>query len=219
MTDGSWVGTTEACKFYGVSISTIIRWSNNGEIKYKRTSGNHRRYFISSGDPEYVKEPKESTKLSDTRKKYIYIRVSSAKQKDDMARQRDFLCSKYPDYTVIEDVGSGLNYKRKGLLRMLEESNNGKVTSIVIFSKDRLCRFGFELLQWQFSQNNTELLVHDKSDKTPEQEFSEDILAILQVFACRWNGKRKYRIDKDKEVQIEIKQSSEETSTKTLEQL
>ncbi len=208
MSDGSWVNSSEACKFYGVSGGTLIRWSNSNKVKYKRTSGNHRRYFIPSGNVG---------NNENSRKKYIYIRVSSTKQKDDLLRQRNFLCNKYPDYSVIEDVGSGLNYKRKGLLRLLEESNNGDVESVVVFSKDRMCRFGFELLQWQFLQNNTELLVYEQIDKTPEQEFTEDILAILQVFACRWNGKRKYKLDENKEIQIELKQYTEENSSETLE--
>jgi len=206
--DGSWVSASEACKFYGVSSITLRRWGAENKIVCKRTSGSHRRYYIPSEDSELDKQE---------RKKYIYVRVSSSKQKDDLQRQRDFLCDKFPGYSVIQDIGSGLNYKRKGLLRLLEESNNGIVSSIVVFSKDRLCRFGFELLEWQFMQNNARLLVFEQSDKTPEQEFSEDILAILQVFACRWNGKRKYKIAKNKEVQIEVKQHPEKASTKTLE--
>ena len=123
------------------------------------------------------------------------------------------------NHKVIRDIGSGLNYKRKGLLKLLRESNKNQVREIVVFSKDRLCRFGFELLQFQFSENNTNLVVYEQVDKTPETEFSEDILAILQVFACRWNGKRKYKINKNTEIQIETKQSSEDTIEQTQEQL
>ena len=210
MNDGRWVPSSKACVFFGVSSITLKRWEQSGKIKCQRTSGGHRRYLINSGD--IIENPKTS-------KKYIYVRVSSTKQKNDLARQRDFLLSKYPDYKVISDIGSGLNYKRKGLLKLLELSNKGEVSELVVFSKDRLCRFGYELLQWQFLQNNTELVVYDKSDKTPEQEFTEDILAILQVFACRWNGKRKYTLDENKEIQIEVKQYPEKDTGETQEQL
>jgi putative resolvase len=207
--NGRWISTKEACKIYGVSGNTIRRWADDGTIIFKRTPRGPRRYFISRngvlGTPEN----------SERRDNYIYARVSSAKQREDLDRQTTFLRDKYPDHTIIKDIGSGLNYKRKGLLRLLELSNNGRVEQVVVFSKDRLCRFGFELLQWQFTQNNTKLLVHEQIDKSPETEFSEDILAILQVFACRWNGKRKYKIDKNKEVQIEVKQLPNETSGET----
>lgn len=206
MSNGRWVTNKEACKIFGVSGNTLRRWEQNGKVECQRTSGNHRRYFVHSGDVTEDKKPC---------KKFIYVRVSSSKQKDDLTRQTDFLLDKYPGYQVISDIGSGLNYKRKGLLKLLELSNRGEVNEVVVFSKDRLCRFGFELLQWQLLQNNSKLVVHEQSDKTPEQEFTEDILAILQVFACRWNGKRKYTIDKNKEVQIEVKQLTEANTRKT----
>lgn len=210
MNNGRWITNKEACELFGVSAVTLRRWAQCDKIECQRTSGGHRRYFIHSGDTPKDKE---------TIKKYIYVRVSSSKQKDDLTRQADFLLSKYPDYKIVSDIGSGLNYKRKGLLKLLELSNRGEISELVVFSKDRLCRFGFELLQWQFLQNNTELVVYDKSDKTPEQEFTEDILAILQVFACRWNGKRKYTLDENKEIQIEVKQYPEKDTGETQEQL
>lgn len=194
-----WATNKQACEFFGVSFMSLRRWEADGKIKSKRTEGGHRRYLL----------PPKGFNIDKQKSKFIYVRVSSQKQKSDLKRQASFLLDKYPDYNVIEDIGSGLNYKRRGLLKLLEESNNGRVETIVVFSKDRLCRFGFELLQWQFLQNNTELVVHESTDKTPEQEFTEDILAILQVFACRWNGKRKYTIDKNKEIQIEVKQHPE----------
>jgi putative resolvase len=207
MSNGKWMSAKEACEFFGVAKITLTRWERSGRIETKRTDGGHRRFLVYLDGSKSIKKPE--------RKRYIYIRVSSQKQKEDLERQRTFLLDKYPNFEVIEDIGSGLNYKRKGLLRMLGDVNRGVVQEVVVFSKDRLCRFGFELLQWQFLQNNTELVVHEQIDKSPEQEFTEDILAILQVFACRWNGKRKYRIDKNKEIQIEIKQSTEKNTGET----
>jgi len=119
------------------------------------------------------------------------------------------MLDKYPDYTLIKDIGSGLNYKRRGLLTLLDLSNKGLVEEVVVWSRDRLCRFGFELIEWLFIQNSTKLVVLDRTKKVPEQEFTEDILAILQVFACRWNSKRRYTIDKDKKDKIEVKLNPE----------
>jgi len=200
-----WVATKEACEFYGVSGNTIRRWADDGTVISKRTPRGPRRYLIS---PKGVLRTQENTteKLN-----YIYVRVSSQKQREDMDRQEAFLRNFYPDHIVVKDIGSGLNYKRRGLLKLLRLSNQRTVNQIVVFSKDRLCRFGFELLQFQFQENDTKLVVHEHDDKSPETEFSEDILAILQVFACRWNGRRKYKINKDTEVQIEVNKSSEES--------
>lgn len=93
-------------------------------------------------------------------------------------------------------------------------SNQNRINEIVVSSKDRLCRFGFELLHWQFLQNNTKILVLDQSSKTTEEQFTEDILAILQVFACRWNGKRSYNTknttSKSKKNKTQIELNSEE---------
>lgn len=201
MSNGTWVHIKQASDFYGVSKSTLRRWSDNNTVKTKRSLSDQRLFFIPS-------ESNSSTIYTD-KEKYIYVRVSTKKQKDDLERQSSFLSNKFPDHIVIKDIGSGLNYKRKGLLKLLDLSNKGKIDQIVIYSKDRLCRFGFELFGWLFLQNNTKLLVYEQSYKSPEQEFTEDILAILQVFACRWNGKRTYKIDKNHEVQIEINKTTE----------
>jgi predicted site-specific integrase-resolvase len=202
MNNGRWVSIGEACEIYGVSHNTVRRWCDNGSVESKRTPGNQRVVFVSSKNVFSSTEKAKSN--------YIYVRVSSAKQKPDMERQLLFLQDKYPDCLVIKDVGSGLNYKRKGLLKLLEKSNKGEVGQVTVFSKDRLCRFGFDLIEWSFAQNGTKIVVHDKIDKSPEEEFSEDILAILQVFACRWNGKRKYKDNKNKEDKIETDQVSKE---------
>ena len=92
-----------------------------------------------------------------------------------------------------------------------DEVSEGNVSQVVVFSKDRLCRFGFELVEHIFLKNNTNLVVHEQVDKSPEEEFTEDILSILQVFACRWNGERKYKLHNgNNEIQVEVNQHPEE---------
>lgn len=202
----SYVPHREAKKFYGVSDTTLRRWASNNSIEFKRTKFNQRIYKIPiNPSSQDTKQPK----LLCFPKKFIYCRVSSAKQKDDLQRQCEFMQNKYPNHTIIKDIGSGLNYKRKGLLKLLELSNKGLVEELVVSSKDRLCRFGFDLLQWLFEQNSTKLVVLDTVHKVPEQEFTEDILAILQVFACRWNSKRRYTISKDEKDKIKIELDTE----------
>jgi predicted site-specific integrase-resolvase len=197
MQDGSWVYAKKACKFYGISANTLRRWANNNKVEHKRTPSNYRVYYIPVSYPDTNKHNINSKNT--IKQNYIYCRVSSHKQKDDLGRQSKFLQNKYPNHILVTDIGSGLNYKRKGLLTLLEHSNKGLVNQVVIYSKDRLCRFGFELIEWQFLQNNTKLMVYEQVNKSPEEEFTEDILAILQVFACRWNGKRKYSSSTNKE--------------------
>jgi putative resolvase len=186
--EGKWVLNRKACEFYGVTGNTLRSWADSNKVRYKRNPSGNRVYWISS----------ELSGTDQEKKGYIYARVSSSKQRDDLTRQVEKLQSEYPNFEVVKDIASGLNYKRRGLLKLLEQSNRGLVSHVIVSSKDRLCRFGFELLEWQFLQNDTKLVVLENIDKTPEQEFTEDILAILQVFACRWNGKRRYNIENKK---------------------
>ena len=170
---------SKARKHYGVSSSTLRRWADNGRIQSTRTAGGH-RMFIVCNEQETEKE------------RIIYCRVSSVKQKDDLVRQIKFLSDKFPQHKIVRDVGSGINFKRPGLLSLLGRVMQGRVREVVVSSKDRLCRFAFDLLQWICFRNGTQVVVLDNEDKSPDQEFTEDILAIMQVFSCRWNGKRRY---------------------------
>ncbi len=213
---GTWVRINEASKFYGVSKTTIRKWANTNRIECKRTVGNQRVFNISQNP--IIKE--DGKRQQDNREDYIYVRVSSKKQKDDLERQKNFMLSKFPNSKIITDIGSGLNYKRKGLRKLLDLSFKNKISRVIIFSKDRLCRFGFEMFEWLFERNQTSILVFKSTYKTPEEEFTEDILAILQVFSCRWNGKRKYKIEVEDEkyrknkVSIEYKEDEQDYKNK-----
>ena len=101
------------------------------------------------------------------------------------------MLDQYPGHTVISDIGSGLKFKRKGLLSLLELCERGLVQEVVVASKDRLCRFGFDLVAWFFERQGVRLLVLEQDDKSPEAELAEDVLSVVQVFSCRWNGRRR----------------------------
>lgn len=168
----------------GVSIKTLTRWSEAGKIKVFITPGGQKRYDIGS-----VVVPGSA----DSRATVLYARVSSRSQKPDLDRQVQFLRAAYPEAEVIQDIGSGLNYRRKGLLALLERVLSDDIGLVVIAHKDRLCRFGFDLVKWLCDRQKVEILVLNQAHLSPEREMVEDILAIIHVFSCRLYGLRKYK--------------------------
>ena len=91
-------------------------------------------------------------------------------------------------------MAGGLNWQRKGLLSILERLHRGdKLELVVVAHRDRLARFGFELIEWLVVQNGGAVLVLNQSDASPESELTEDLLAILHTFSCRMHGLRRYR--------------------------
>jgi len=130
--------------------------------------------------------------LESERRKFIYARVSSRNQKDDLNSQLEHLKTRYPNHELIEDVGSGLNFKRKGFNALLDLVLSGHVSEIVVAHKDRLCRFGFELIESIAKKFNCRIVVLDESQLSPQAEFVNDLLSIIHVFSCRVSGFRKY---------------------------
>jgi predicted site-specific integrase-resolvase len=109
---------------------------------------------------------------------------------------------RYPEHELIEDIGSGLNFKRKGFNSLLELILQGKVSEVVVAHKDRLCRFGFELIESIASKNNCTIVVLDDSKLSPQAELVQDLLSIIHVFSCRIYGLRKYnrKIKEDSDI-------------------
>lgn len=200
MDEDEWVKVSEAAKYYNVSVATIHRWSDEGKVPSRRTLTNQRRIKLLPRDDGEIK-----------RQDYIYVRVSSFKQKDDLERQKDFLHKQFPQHKIISDVGSGLNYKRPGLLSILESVQENRVGEIVVASKDRLCRFGFELLQWICEQHGSSIMVLERNDQSPEEELSSELLDVIQVFCCRRNGRRRYN-NKNTTFKTAVKTPSKENS-------
>jgi len=201
----------EVSRLLNVCQETLRNRAKDGQIPFKVTDGGTRLFYvIKRGDKYFIGGEGDVFKEEDkVKSKIVYCRVSTSSQKEDLERQVVFAKREYPDHEVVKDVGSGLNWKRKGLLKTLSESRNESVEEIVVIHRDRLCRFGFELLEEVFRLNGTKLLVHNEEFETSkEQQLAEDILAILQVFAARRNGLRKYK-DKtnfDKKTERDLKE-------------
>ncbi|RKU33669.1 IS607 family transposase [Candidatus Poribacteria bacterium] len=122
-----------------------------------------------------------------------YCRVSGKGQADDLASQVAYLQKHYPDAEIIKDFGSGINFKRKGLLSLLERVLRGDKLRIIVAHWDRLARFGGEVIQFLVEQNGGEVVVLDETVYSPEAELTADLLAILHVFSCRMYGLQRYR--------------------------
>jgi putative resolvase len=172
----------KACQYLNVSEKTLRNWDRDGLIAAIRTPTNQRRYDIDS-----------VLGAKTTRVVAIYARVSSAKQKEDLQRQIDFLQEKYPNGKLYKDIGGGLNFKRRGLLSLLESVLSGNVESIVVGHQDRLARFGVDLIRWICEQKDCKLVVLSRTELSPERELIEDILSIIHCFSCRLYGLRKYK--------------------------
>jgi len=172
----------DAKKHYKVNFKTIWKWADDGLIKSYTTPGGQRRYEI------VVDKAPEIPKIN-----YCYCRVSSAKQKDDLERQVAAMRTEFPDHRVITDVASGINWQRKGLKTILESAMQGNCGNVVVAHRDRIARFGFELIEWILRTNGANLVVQYKDvGASPETELAEDIIAITTVFACKHYGKRRY---------------------------
>lgn len=185
----------KASQLAGLSPNTLRKYADNGTIKAQRIGNGQRLFDVS--DLLAIKRPEGNGKPV-----VCYCRVSSAKQKDDLARQVVFMREQYPNAEIVKDVGSGLNFKRKGLQTILQRLLQGDKFTLIVAHRDRLCRFGFELIEFLFEQNGGEIMVLDKTDVSPQQELTEDLLAILHVFSCRMHGLRRYtnQIKEDKDI-------------------
>lgn len=215
------MSTSQTAKYFGVSPQTVRSWDTKGLIKSYRVNGSsigNRRFDISSyngtinlsSNDNDRKNNTNSTLFihtvpSSTNKGAIYCRVSSSHQKDDLTRQVNYIQSSYPDYEIFKDIASGINFKRKRFLNLIERSIKGEFKEIVVAHKDRFSRFAFDFIEWLLKQYNVKLTILNKDDhKSSEQELAEDLLSIVHVFSCRQNGKRKYSIEKDENKSVDI---------------
>lgn len=186
----NFVSIATAANILGVSVSTLRRWDAEGRLSPERTIGNQRRYDLSKLKPRQF-----NTTVADTRKTIAYARVSSSDQKDDLLRQKqvlDIYCASQGwTYEVISDLGSGMNYHKKGLKALLTDVIDNRVGRLVITHKDRLLRFGAELVFAICEAKNVEVVIINKGEDTSfEDDLATDVLEIITVFSARLYGSR-----------------------------
>ncbi|MFW9620445.1 MAG: IS607 family transposase [Sulfurospirillum sp.] len=181
---------SEAAKLLGVVESTLRRWEEEGRLMPdERTKGNQRRYKLSSLRPELKRG------IDYNRKTIAYARVSSHDQKNDLERQKQILemycASNGWTFEIISDLGSGMNYHKKGLKALLNAILDDKVGRLVVTHKDRLLRFGAELVFSICEAKEVEVVIINKGeDSTFEEDLAKDVLEIITVFSARLYGAR-----------------------------
>lgn len=178
-------------KHFDVASITLRRWALSGKIECIR--GNRGRLYSIESIRKYLasRSVKGGAEKDGKEKTICYARVSSEHQRHDLERQVQDLKQRYPKSHIITDIASGINFNRAGLKTLLERCRSGNVEEVVVAHKDRLARFGFDLLSWIFQTFAVRLVVlYDHSHGHDEQELADDLLAITTVFVARNNGLR-----------------------------
>ena len=173
-------------------MKTLQRWDREGTLKAARTATG-RRYYTDEDLRSALGLPKQEDRAI-----VAYCRVSSASQKPDLANQRKALeqyCNAkgYAEVEYIDEVGGGMNFKRKGLRLLLKRVHGGEVSKVVVAHKDRLARFGFEHLAWECEQFGCAVEVLNNETLSPEQEMVQDLMTIVHCFSSRLYGLRNYK--------------------------
>lgn len=189
--DGEYLSIKETRRLVGVTTPTLRRWAETDKVRFTETPTG-RKLYNKQDILHIINMSKLPVQIR--KKKIAYCRVSSKKQTDDLERQKEFFRLKYPEYDLVEDVGSGINWKRKGLQTILESVMSGAVEEVVVAHRDRLCRFAFELIEFIFKKNDTKLTVLETNDRKEglDTELSDDIMSIIHVYSCRQMGRRRY---------------------------
>ena len=179
----------EFSKILGVSAQTLRNWDAKGKLHPHHTSSNGYRYYSQEQLNQVM-----NIKPNLDRLVIGYCRVSSNKQKDDLERQIEnmkmYLTAQGKPYEIITDIGSGINYNNKGLKELIQRITQNKVEKIVVLYKDRLLRFGFELVEFVASLHDCNIEIIDNTEQTEQQELVEDLVQIITVFSCKLQGKR-----------------------------
>lgn len=185
-----YVSIGEAATALGVSITTLRRWEASGRLVAEHTAGGHRRYDLTKLRPELFRAQEASQ-----RRTVAYARVSSHDQNDDLEHQKQVLelyCARQGwTFEVIADLGSGMNYNKKGLKKLLDAIIDGQIGRLVITHKDRLLRLGAELVFAICEAKQVEVVILNQGeDTTFEEDLAEDVLEIVTVFSARLYGSR-----------------------------
>lgn len=183
----------EVIRILHIHKDTLFKWTHQGKLPSIKTASGQNRY------PKSAVLTLASPQVKDTLPKlnFCYARVSSRGQQHDLQRQVELLSSQFPHHTLITDIGSGINFKRKGFQTLLDNTLKGNIGEIVITHKDRLCRFGFDLFESILSKcSHGKIVVLHRRDTSPTEELTNDLITIITVFTSRLYGFRSHQVKK-----------------------
>ena len=192
----------KAADILGVHPNTLRNWEDRNDIAVVKTPAGQRLYDVQRFLSERQRHDEITTHGHD-RIDIIYCRVSSRGQLADLERQTNFLRTKYPRHRLVTDVASGLNNKRKGLQTLLELAMSRNIGELVVTNRDRLSRFGFDIIERIVALSGGRVVVLNRIGSTPQSELVEDITSILHVFSCRIYGRRRHASSGTKESQTQ----------------
>lgn len=184
----------EAANILGVAVSTLRRWESEEKLKPAfRTVGGHRRYLwqdIQQLCGQFAPEQ---------RKTIAYARVSSHDQKEDLDRQAQRLAQychaqQFERVEILKDLGSGLNYHKKQFKQLLRMIALGQVAHLVLTHKDRLLRFGAEIIFQLCHIHQTKVtILDDDNHACLEKNLVADVIELMTVFSARLYGSRSHK--------------------------
>jgi putative resolvase len=180
-------------KLIGRTTNTLQKWDREGKLKAYRSPVSNRRYYTHDQYLQYRGLVAQGQGLT-----IVYSRVSGVAQKPDLVNQVKALEAYCMQHSIavdewMQDIGSGLNYKRKQFNRLMEMVELGQVKRIIIAHRDRLVRFGYEYFEAFCERHHTEIVIINGQTMSPEQELVRDLIAIVTVFSARLHGLRSYR--------------------------
>jgi excisionase family DNA binding protein len=208
----------EASALTGIGSQTLRKMADDNQIPSFKTISGHRR-FSRAGIQKLCEGSGPHKDPRTSRANFLYTRVSSKKQLDDLLRQVEHVKRpEYSGYSLIQDVGSGINFKRKGIQTILDHCIQGTIGEIVVAHRDRLSRFGYDLIEAIVLKAGGKItLLDDHKDKSSEQELADDLLSIVHIFSCRQMGKRNYK-KSNKDENLEDKAVPDEETERTLQE-
>lgn len=197
-------GSKETCKMLNIHPRTLYLWEEKGIIDTIRNSERGKRYYdvkkylrsqglecenLKTSD---IKTSKEKDIELQKRIKICYARVSSVSQYNELEKQKLELMAKYPTYELIEDIGSGMNLSRKGLIKIIDLAMDGRIEELIITNKEKLVKIGYELIEHIIVNRSKGkiIILNQKEDLEPEEEIVKDILQIMSIFINKINNKK-----------------------------
>ena len=187
------VSIGKVCELLGISLSTAYRWIKSGKLTEEfRTLGNHRRFNLSSIHSQFI-PTNNNNKLT-----LLYSRVSSHDQKQDLITQQSKLLhfaqsNNYSNIKVISDLGSGLNFKKSGLNHLLQLILTQQIQTLIINHKDRLLRFGSELIFKLCDFYHIKVIIIEDKSLSFEETLTHDVIELMTVFCAKLYGKRSHK--------------------------